>query len=109
MPVATIANTIVRISRYQSVRRTRIGTSPTPFGDAGAKNVALVATGNDPMRLDAVNFAPQPVDVNLDDVRERIEVFVPDVFSNLGAADHAVRVARHVFEQRVFLRGERHF
>src|SRR5712691_2683600 len=66
-----------------------------------AKHVAFVAARDDVIRLGAIDLPAKAIDVDLDDVRERIEVFVPDVLGDLFAADHAADIARHVFEQRV--------
>jgi hypothetical protein len=50
-----------------------------------------------------VNLPAQAVDVHVYEVRERVEVLVPDVLGYLGAREHAAALAREVFEQRVLL------
>src|SRR5438128_1243952 len=50
-----------------------------------------------------VNLAAQAVDVHVNEVRERVEVLVPDVLGDLGAREHAPALARHVFKERILL------
>src|SRR5215510_1260441 len=53
-----------------------------------------------------IYFAPQPLHVDLDQIGEGIEVLLPDVFGDLGAADDLAGAPRQVFKERVFLRGQ---
>src|SRR5205814_1043084 len=55
-----------------------------------------------------VNFAAHAIHVNLDQIREGIERFIPHVFGNFRTSDDAAGVARQIFEQRIFLGGEWH-
>src|SRR4029077_19802666 len=54
-----------------------------------------------------VDFAPQSIYIYLDGIGEWIEGFVPDMFGNLFTPDHAARMARQIFEQRVLFCCER--
>ena len=54
-----------------------------------------------------VQLAAQPLDVDVDDVGERVVVLVPDVLGDVGAADDLAGAAREVFEQRVLAAGQR--
>ena len=56
----------------------------------------------------AIELAPQPLHVDVDDVRQRIVVLVPDVLGDVRAADDVARAADEVFEEGVFLGGEQH-
>ena len=40
-----------------------------------------------------MNLAPQPLDVNLDEIGERVEGLVPNVLGNVGAGHHFFRAA----------------
>src|SRR4051794_13523661 len=72
------------------------------------EDVAGSAEGMDQLRVRiAVDGAPQSPDVDLDEVREGIELLVPDVFGDLLAPDDAAGVSAEVFEQRVLLRRQR--
>ena len=61
------------------------------------------------MRFSTIDFSTQPVHVYLDEIRKRIEVFIPDVFGDLRAADHSPGIPREVLEQRVLFRRELDF
>src|ERR1700730_16269703 len=54
-----------------------------------------------------INFSPQAVHVHLDQVRKRVEAFVPHVFGNFRATHHAPRVAREKLEQCILLGRDR--
>jgi hypothetical protein len=54
-------------------------------------------------------FLPQIGNVDIEQVRERIFVFVEEMLVKLAARNHAAAVLREEFEQRVFARGQRHF
>src|SRR6185436_20507200 len=72
-----------------------------------AEDVALSAACRDQRRLaGAVELSPQPLHINVDDVRERIVLIVPDMLGDIAPPDHLARVPREEFEQRVFARGE---
>ena len=53
-----------------------------------------------------VDLAPQPLDVDLDQVRHRVEAVVPDMLGDVRAADDGTLAPRKVLEQRVLLRRE---
>ena len=56
--------------------------------------------------LGGVELLPQPPDVHLDEIRERVEVLVPDVLRDLAARNDAAAVEEQVFEKRVLLGGQ---
>src|SRR5437764_7571859 len=88
---------------YQSVRRAR-----TECNMSGLEHVSRTAHRLNPFsRRDSLDVAAQPIDVDLDEVRERVELLVPDVLGDLLAGDDAAGVARQVLEHRVLFRGER--
>jgi hypothetical protein len=49
---------------------------------------------------------PKAAHVDLDEVRERIEAVIPDVFRDLGARHDPTSIEKEKFEERVFLRGQ---
>src|SRR4030095_13991187 len=57
-------------------------------------------------RMPLVYLAPQPLHVDFDQIGERIEILLPDVFGDLGAADYLAGAPRQIFQERVFLRGQ---
>src|SRR2546427_7258509 len=74
-----------------------------------AKEVAG-ATASVEQRLGGiqVNFPAHAIDVDFDQIRERIKRFIPDVFRNFRSSHYSAGVARQIFHQRVFFGGERH-
>ena len=54
----------------------------------------------------SIDFVPEIIDIDVDDVREGVKIKVPHVLGNHRAREHASRVSHHVFQQRVFLRGQ---
>src|SRR5579885_876812 len=106
---------------YQIVSRTRMETalviaflvpSPTaapsgPRSVLGPQDVAAAPDRVDQLALPPlVDLVPQVADVDVDDVREGVEIQVPDVLGDHGAGEHAARVAQEVLQQRVLLRGQ---
>src|SRR5258706_9638588 len=75
---------------------------------AGAQLVAFAAArayqGFLPGQVD---LPAEPLNVDVDDVRERIVVLVPHMLRDVGAAHDGTRVMRQVLEQRVLARGQR--
>src|SRR3974390_208587 len=53
-----------------------------------------------------VDLAAHPPDIDVDDIRRRIEVEVPDVLEQHGARDHASFVAHQIFQKLELLRQE---
>src|ERR1035438_690745 len=53
------------------------------------------------LRGSNIDFSAQAVYVNFDEIREGIEIFVPNVFGNFRAANDTTRVARQELNQRV--------
>src|SRR6185369_8718002 len=58
------------------------------------------------VRARAIELAAQPLDVDIDDVGDRIVVLVPHVLGDVGAADDVAGAPDEVLEQRVLLGGE---
>src|SRR6186997_2403634 len=66
------------------------------------EDVALSASRRDQRRLaGAVELSPQPLHVDIDDIRERIVLIVPDMLGDITAPDHLARAPREEFEQRI--------
>src|SRR5687767_5214757 len=53
-----------------------------------------------------VDLPAQPLDINLDEVRYRVKVVVPDMLRDVAAADDLRLPTRQILEQRVLLRGQ---
>jgi hypothetical protein len=53
-----------------------------------------------------IDFGAEVADVDVDDVGEIFEAFVPDMLNNHSAGKGLADVGDHVFEERVFLGGE---
>src|SRR3979490_878781 len=124
----TTASTAV----YQSVSRTRtessmvlpdgrswLGARPrrntfvSRLWDVGiiqrAKQVAGAAAGMEQgLAGIRVNFPRHPIYVNFDQIREGIERLIPHVLRDFRPPHNAAGVAGKIFEQRIFLGGERH-
>src|SRR5213594_1406004 len=66
------------------------------------------ARPDDRRRARTVQLAPEPLNVNVYDVRHRVVMLVPDVLGNVPAADNGAGVMHEKLEQRVFLGGEPH-
>src|SRR3954470_2664837 len=47
----------------------------------------------------AVDLAPQPSDINIDDVCHRIEVQIPDVLQQHATGNHLSDIAHQIFQQ----------
>src|SRR5256885_8483803 len=101
---------------YQRVSRARIESSMIALRfalDSGfalrfvslqivrrGQHVAFAAPRvNERHREAVIYLSPQPVDVDINEIRERVEVFVPHVLGNFGATEHAPPLMREVFEQ----------
>src|SRR5271157_4075085 len=93
---------------YQSVRRNRKLLIIVEL-QVRAQNVAFAAAGVNQAAAEArVELGAQALDVDVDDIRERIEVLVPDVLADLLAAHHTVLVEHQELNESVFLGGEAH-
>src|ERR1700687_2008181 len=125
---STTASTAV----YQSVRRTRTESSmvlPDGRSSLGArprrntfvsrlrdigiiqrtKQVAGAAAGMEQgLAGIRVNFPAHAIDVNFNQIREGIERLIPPVLRDSPPPHNAAGVASKIFEQRIFLGGERH-
>src|SRR5262245_44324009 len=92
--ISASANTPI----YQSVSLVRT-VSSMAFLLTSNEHIALTAQRPNKLQPVAIiNFAPQPLNVNLDQVRKRIKIFVPHMLTNLGAADDLASTPRHVFQ-----------
>src|SRR5579863_713251 len=114
----------VRTAAYQRVRRLRTELSITFLGwgflcamvsEGGlrvglvgeAQQVAGAATRVEERRVfRAVDFAAKAIYVDFDEVGERVELLVPNVLGDFGAADDAANVTHEKFEQGVFFVGQ---
>src|SRR5216684_6741078 len=77
--------------------------------DLRAKEVAGAAAGMEQgLAGISVNFPAHAIHVNFDQIREGIEGLIPHVFGDIRAPYNAAGVAGKIFEQRIFLGGERH-
>src|SRR5258708_2458564 len=125
---STTASTAV----YQSVSRTRtessmvlpdgrsrLGARPrrntfvSRLWDVGiiqrAKQVAGAAAGMEERLAGIrVDFSAHAIYVNFDQIREGIERLIPHVLRDFRPPHNAAGVAGKIFEQRIFLGGERH-
>ena len=73
-----------------------------------AKLVSLAASGTNQRLLSwHIDLAAKALDVDVDDVRQRVVMFVPDVLGDIGPAHDQSGVMSEVFEQRVLPGGER--
>src|SRR5213080_3288550 len=74
-----------------------------------AKEVAGAAAGMEqwPSGI-RVDFTAHAIHVNLNQIREGIESFVPNVLGDFRASHNPTGVARKIFEQRIFLGGKGH-
>jgi hypothetical protein len=64
-----------------------------------AEHVALAAESAKQSRgVALINFAAEALDVDLNQVGKRIERFVPNMFRDLGPADHPINMAGQVVE-----------
>src|SRR6266436_9175259 len=103
----TELNIVLFTGRFRFVARRRNGLFRRSGFFADTEHVAGAALGvQQESFAGSVNFAAQTIDVDFDQVGERIEVFVPNVFSNFSATDDASGVADEIFEQRVFRVGQ---
>jgi hypothetical protein len=94
--------------------RTRRAANTTPSGAPAVRPasratelVALSAAGADQRRtVTAIELTAKTLDVNIDNVGERVVVLVPDVLGDVRAADHLSCAPREVFEQTVLAAGQ---
>jgi hypothetical protein len=54
-----------------------------------------------------IHFAPQPLNVDFDQIGEGIEVFIPNVFGNLCARNDFSSAARQIFQQSILFGRQR--
>ena len=55
----------------------------------------------------SAEFASEALDVNVDEIRARIEVVVPHVLTNLGSGKRLARCAQEIGEEGEFAGGQR--
>src|SRR5687767_12030111 len=88
---------------YQSVRRVRT-VSIIQRVARGVDGIAGPAAGlNELDREVVVDLAPQPLDVDLNQIRHRVEAVVPHMLGDIGTADDFSLALHQVFKQRVLL------
>src|SRR5258708_15149982 len=94
-------------TEYQTVRRVRSEScTAVPLYQL----IALSAPrANQGRPFGVVELPAEPLDVDVDDVRKRVVVLVPDVLGDVGAAHDVASAAREVFEERVLTARQRHF
>src|SRR5262249_19582387 len=98
-------STMAKTLTYQSVSRPR--TELNTVNLFRTEHVTLATDGAQQLAgMAVIDLATQPLDVNLDQIGEDVEIFVPDVFSNLGAVYDLIRVPGKIFEQGILLAGE---
>ena len=72
-----------------------------------ANGVARAADGvNEAHGERVIDFCAEMADVNVDDVGEVFEAFVPDMLDDHGAGEDLADVGDHIFEQGVFFGGQ---
>ena len=91
---------------YQMVRRAR--RERRAHGSSSRGQLIALAAPRPDQRLapGRIELPAQPLHVDIDHVRDRVVVLVPDVLGDVAAADDVARVAGQVLEQRVFLRAQ---
>src|SRR5690242_3858366 len=114
---ARAARTQASTTVYHNVRRMRTELSiaarpPARFWFAGFAAVRKHVTGT-ATRVQqrfvrtGIDLATETIDINLDQIREGIELLIPNVLGNFGTAHNAAGIASEKFEESVFLRGHR--
>src|SRR5262249_56388320 len=90
--------------RSSAVRAERAIEWPAPSCD----DLIALASARADRGLGArlLDLAPQPLDVDVDDVRQRIVVLVPHVLGDVASAHDVAGAPREVLEKRVLLGGE---
>src|SRR4029078_3770844 len=99
---AKMVNVASSAIEYHTVKRGRSDSRVTHAPSLNQLIPSAPAGANQALARSA-QLAAKPLNVDVDDVRQRIVVFVPDVFRNVRSADHVARPAHEVLEQRVFL------
>src|SRR5262249_4343878 len=90
---------------YQSVSRAR--TELNTVGLSCAKHVSFAADGAKQLAgMPVIDLSAQALYVNLNQIGEDIEIFVPHVFSNLRPVYDLIRMPGQIFEQGILLAGE---
>src|SRR5262245_31020042 len=93
-------------STYHKVRRTRTVLNIFRFQTIGEK-IAFAAPGMDQRPAESLIYLfPEPPHVHVDDIRKRIEVFIPDVLRDLVSAHKLSLSKDKKLEQRILLCGE---
>src|SRR5208282_2894207 len=109
---ASTTNTAVIAPVYQSVSRIRTELSFTmrPFPRricriaVRREYIARASPGVQQRRRGSgINLPPQPIHVDLDEIRKGIEFLIPYMLGNFCASDHATGVPRQILDQCVFL------
>src|SRR4051794_27238171 len=97
MAAPTTSSTAMITTPYQSATRERIESLVM------AQHIAGTAPGFEQgVSSRRCEFATQALDVDVDDVRERIVRLVPDVLRDVGAPDHLACMPGEILEEGVF-------
>src|SRR5688572_20277819 len=93
---------------YQSVRRERTVSNIVGIARCRADGVAGSAARVYQLHgVPVVDLAAQPLNVDLDQVRHRVEAVVPDMLGDVRAPDDLVVPPHEILDQRVLLGGQR--
>src|SRR5687767_8572140 len=89
-----------RTVTYQSVSRARTDSKIVIVETFGQRVAGAAASVEQLDGVAVVDLAPQPLDVDLDQVRIRIERVVPDVLGDVASARDLALASRKILEQR---------
>ena len=68
----------------------------------GLQHIAAPANGMDQfLRSTSIDFVPEVVHIDIDDVREGIEILIPHMFGDHGPGEDAAGMTHQIFEQGV--------
>src|SRR6186997_2115498 len=99
MSPATVMRAAARAATQNSVSRPRtLSIAMVPFVHDPQRVTGAPPGLNELDRLPVVDLPAQALDVDLDQVRHRIEAVVPDMFGDVGPADDVTLATEQVFE-----------
>src|SRR5688500_5270695 len=106
--MSAITATRIAASRltYQRVRRARTVSSIVIAGFHTQRIPGAAPRLNQLHAVAIVDLAAKPLDVDLDQIRHRVETVVPDVLGDVGPAGDLTAAPQQMLEQRVFRGGE---
>src|SRR5688572_13794344 len=103
MRPATMMRAAARTPTYQSVSRVRTVSIIQRVARSLDGVAGTAARLNEPDGEAVVDLAPQPLDIDLDQIRHRVEAVVPDMLGDVGAPEDLSLTLHQVFEERVLL------